>query len=208
MSRIGMNDQGKVAKELYRESEHGVTRMSLEFARKMVRKTGRIVRVELLVAKMTDENWVRFESVYGDAIECSGFCWGYCGEGPRGLETILKEFGFKGVDMKWIAGLDRSRQYVIEKDPSDDIELVVDGVKVDDNGDVPEKQKEEGFHLEEYADGFVLKFGSRHVRTWEWRRPMTDEVVKAIDEFKQTHPTWVVTSQFRRVQVEESHARS
>lgn len=116
MATVEVHDKGYIAALLHRESPvcWGVTEQSMKYVRKHAKKLTPIVMVELLVDEGGD-NWVRFVSKLGAAVEVSGFCWGYAGEGPGGLVTMLKELGFKGVTMDVVAGLDRTQQYVIKK---------------------------------------------------------------------------------------------
>jgi hypothetical protein len=36
-------------------------------------------------------------------LRFEGFCWGYSGEGPRGLEKLLLACGFSYINAKWAA---------------------------------------------------------------------------------------------------------
>ena len=78
-----------------RHMMRGVTRYSLA-AMKHLPKIGTPSRVRGYLYKSGDIVFPAVK-VYGDkgTIRFSGFSWGYCGEGPRGLQTLFDTLGIQ-----------------------------------------------------------------------------------------------------------------
>ena len=98
----------------YRDNSCGVTRISLERMRKHLRKIGRpqVVRAyrfrskrQYRLAQLQQYTEVTREAVLvkgtRGTARFEGFCWGYGGEGPRGLRNLLLMLGVPvGVAMQ------------------------------------------------------------------------------------------------------------
>jgi hypothetical protein len=77
------------------EPDHGITRESLDCFARNRKRIGDISYVYLLYPEGLDWNfWTVLVSPKG-AWAFSGFAWGYGGEGPRGLISILEQIGFE-----------------------------------------------------------------------------------------------------------------
>lgn len=73
------------------QEEGGITQVSLENAKTLMKRYPRIIKIVLYI----DKNEHLVDVVFADMFESythafSGFSWGYIGEGPRGLKTFLK----------------------------------------------------------------------------------------------------------------------
>jgi hypothetical protein len=74
------------------EKECGVTQVSLKNADILIEEHG----LPALIHLHLDENkdWLVTATFEGGVTHAfSGFSWGYCGEGPRGLRTFLDKSG-------------------------------------------------------------------------------------------------------------------
>ena len=87
--------------------EGGITETSLKNGKRLAKRLGTPVRVELHYSGTGE--WYRVVAMYesGDLHEFTGFAWGYGGEGPRGLATWCKENGVP-LDIRAIAALDNT----------------------------------------------------------------------------------------------------
>lgn len=65
--------------------EGGITQTSLKNDRRLTKRLGSPIRIEL--HHSNGGEWYRVVAMYesGDRHEFTGFAWGYGGEGPRGL---------------------------------------------------------------------------------------------------------------------------
>lgn len=99
---------------VFEEEEHGITQRSLEFVRSVLPKLTTPIQSIYGYHNLgiPDEERVSFYTSTGDEIITNGFCWGYHGEGPRGLETISREVGFHGLTIETIASIPRSSAWV------------------------------------------------------------------------------------------------
>lgn len=68
----------------------GTTRQAIVKARQNLWRIGKIAKVTGY--SVMGSEYVRFDGEYG-SVRISGFCWGYNGEGPRGLREIFQLFG-------------------------------------------------------------------------------------------------------------------
>ena len=75
----------------------GVTRLSLRSIRRHLAKVGTIQYIRGYIDGLNKWNRVAIVGDKGRMI-LGGFCWGYCGEGPRGLRETLM---LCGVDEKY-----------------------------------------------------------------------------------------------------------
>ena len=76
--------------------DNGVTELSLNDLKRQRHRIGEVTEV-ILIYPPASESWGFYTVVTNDRNEAwifSGFAWGYPGEGPRGLETMLKVIGF------------------------------------------------------------------------------------------------------------------
>ena len=89
-------------------NEGGVTRISLQNERRLGKRLGRPVRVELHYNPDGVE-WYQVKAMYdsGDSHVFTGFSWGYSGEGPRGLLEFCQRNDIP-LAMKDIVELDNS----------------------------------------------------------------------------------------------------
>lgn len=93
--------------------EYGSSRLMLESLPKHIKKLNGIVKIQgvrfrSLRGKNTDTPYINsFETIriYGKdcKISSDGVCWGYNGEGPRALESILKICGVSEGNARLIA---------------------------------------------------------------------------------------------------------
>ncbi len=79
---------------VFREQDHGVTRISLDAVANHGPEVGSVTKVYLWYPEGEggDFNVVLVSNL--DAYVFTGFAWGYGGEGPRGLISVLKLYGF------------------------------------------------------------------------------------------------------------------
>ena len=70
--------------------EGGITQTSLKNDRRLTKRLGSPIRLELHYSKTGE--WYRAVAMYesGDRHEFTGFAWGYPGEGPRGLLELCQ----------------------------------------------------------------------------------------------------------------------
>jgi len=82
---------------LFCEEDHGVTRMSLDAVREGHPRPalGSVDRVYLYYQAEPDWHFYTILVNSFGAYVYTGFAWGYGGEGPRGLEEVLKRFAFE-----------------------------------------------------------------------------------------------------------------
>jgi len=83
---VGM--EGGCIKRIYREKNHGITKQTIKYFDDHRIKIGIIVCVEG-TQDDTGDYWTTFSDEDGNKIVCSGFAWGYYGEGPSGLHKTL-----------------------------------------------------------------------------------------------------------------------
>lgn len=71
--------------------EGGITQTSLKNARRLRKRLGLPIRLELHMAP-TGAEWYRTRVMYdnGDSHTFTGFSWGYSGEGSRGLQEFCQ----------------------------------------------------------------------------------------------------------------------
>lgn len=72
--------------------DEGITRTSLERAPEMLNLIKNPKYVYLLYQEDPWDFVTYVVDHSGDAVRFSGFSWGYKGEGPRGLEYLLREY--------------------------------------------------------------------------------------------------------------------
>jgi len=86
----------------YRDNSCGVTRISLDRMKKHLHKVGEIVKIKAYRFSSTrsyvdNECTANREAVMvtgsNGTARFEGFCWGYFGTGPRGLEQLLRLCG-------------------------------------------------------------------------------------------------------------------
>ena len=81
----------------YKERNHGITRESIKYLARHINSIGMIICVEGRRYDTEEEGdkgrqedyWTTFSDKDGNKIVCSGFAWGYYGEGPSGLQKTL-----------------------------------------------------------------------------------------------------------------------
>ncbi len=89
---------------IVRDVDNGVTRESLKLLKEYKNLLGPLEYLELIqpFGQEFCESLVRFIDKDGEYIELDGLAWGYGGEGPRGLATACKMFGWN-IDIHDIA---------------------------------------------------------------------------------------------------------
>lgn len=76
----------------YRERSAGVTRKSLKAGEANLYKVGMVK--EVLGYRVNGNEYVMVKGTKGSA-RFGGYCWSYCGEGPRGLAKLLNACGWR-----------------------------------------------------------------------------------------------------------------
>jgi hypothetical protein len=94
-------------------NEGGVTRTSLKNAKRLEKRLGLPVRIELHRHPNGPE-WYVVTAMYehGDEHDFTGFSWGYNGEGPTGLLEFLKRSGVD-IEIKDIILLRESKEGLV-----------------------------------------------------------------------------------------------
>lgn len=89
--------------------EGGITQTSLKNDRRLTKRLGSPIRLELHYSKTGE--WYRAVAMYmsGDRHEFTGFAWGYGGEGPRGLLEFCQRHDIP-LDLDTISRLDNETQ--------------------------------------------------------------------------------------------------
>lgn len=85
----------RLERKEYKERNHGITKESIKYLARHINLIGMIVCVEGKRPEKTQEDyWTTFTDKDGNKIVCSGFAWGYYGEGPSGLQKTLSALGW------------------------------------------------------------------------------------------------------------------
>ena len=93
--KFPVRDFTKEANMEYKEKNHGITEKSITYLNICKERLGEIICAEgIWTEDDAPDYWTTFSDKDGNKIVCSGFSWGYYGEGPSGLQRVLEDFGF------------------------------------------------------------------------------------------------------------------
>jgi hypothetical protein len=106
----------KTKRYVYKQRNHGSTRYSLQAFERHGSKIGKPIIVRGYLDGKPGQEWTRV-SIIGNLgrMVLTGLCWGYGGEGPRGLKHILTQLGVPETEMVKIVFENKDKQGKGEK---------------------------------------------------------------------------------------------